>query len=212
MGFLSGCSPLQKDFRSKNYFSLEIAPLERPESEVPDLLPKGLLIRELAISPEFATSFFVYQISPVQYEEDYYNQFMVPPARMITNLLRENLYDAGLFRPVFQGNPADIDFRLWGKIVHLYVDMKDIAHPYCVLSMRLILEKQETGVLQGESDQEQGFAQVVCQLYEARVPVASNTPGKIALGWSECLHQILSQFYEDMQDQEISVMKSGGRT
>ncbi len=206
-GFLSGCSPLQKEFRAKNYFSLAVPPLEfasmeSPGSQNPETQPKGLLVRELSISPEFATSFFVYQISPVQYREDYYNQFMVPPARMITDLLRENLYGSGLFRPIPAGEPFTIDFRLSGKIVDLYVDMKDSAHPYCVLSMRLILDKKEE-----KSNQEQGFTQVMSRFYKARVPAFSNAPKVIALGFSECGKQIISTFYEDLKHLQLFVSR-----
>ncbi len=189
----AGCGSFQQDFNQRKYFSLEVEAIPHSGSAFENQ-PKGLLIRDLSISPEFARRFFVYKVGAGQYEQDYYNEFMIPPARMITNILGENCYEWGLFRPVTGNESSQIQFRLWGKVVDLYVDMEIPSKPCSVLSIRLILEYQNP------ASQNSDFFPVLSKHYTARVPVNSpKTSRQMVLAWSQGLQNILSEFYQGVK-------------
>ncbi|MCA1786418.1 MAG: ABC transporter [Desulfotignum sp.] len=184
--FLTGCTGIHKDFPEKNLFRIDPP---RPVTISPGLeMGKGLLVRQFDISPEFETNFFMYQVSQDRFTGDYYNKFMVSPARMITDAVKEALYNSAFFRPVPASEPSDIFFRLSGKIIQLYGDHTNPAHPRAVMTLRLILEEQT----------DKGFIPVINQVYAAFEPTSQNRPAALVQAWNRCLENILTDFFRNV--------------
>jgi hypothetical protein len=185
--FTAGCSGILRDFPEQNLFTIA-APRVSEESVGTFKEGSGLLIRQFDISPEFESSFFVYKASANRFTNDYYNKFMVSPARMISDAVREALYGSVFFRPVPVSEPAGIHFRLQGKITHLYADISNPKQPRAVMALRLILENQA----------EQGFVPVINQTYTDLKAIPPDSPAELVKAWNQCLETILADFLTDV--------------
>jgi hypothetical protein len=185
--FLSGgCAGVIKDFPEQNLFTID--PPRLPGETAAFETGKGLLVRQFDISPEFESSFFIYKISANRFTNDYYNKFMVPPARMISDAVRDALYRSAFFRPAPASDPSDIIFRLRGKITQLYADVGNPEQPRAVMALRLALE-QQTGT---------GFVPVINQDYTDSRPTPRARPSDLVQAWNRCLEQILADFFMDV--------------
>lgn len=183
---LAGCSGIIKDFPEPNLFA--ISPPRIPGEAGTHDTGKGILIRQFDISPEFESSFFIYKESDNRFTGDYYNKFMVSPARMITDAVKEAMYNSVFFRPAPASAPAAIEYRLWGKIISLYADVQHPENPRAVMALRLTLE-QETGT---------GFVPKINQVYTVSRPTAKPRPADLVQAWNRCLEQILTDFFRDV--------------
>lgn len=183
---LAGCSGIKNQYQQKKMFRLSANPhMAQLKSQETG---EGLLVKRFSISPEFESNSFIYRASRARYGSDFYNNYMVPPARMITDIVMENLYASSLFSPISQHTLADVRFQLWGKVIDLYTDIQDKNLPVAVVTLRLILDKN-TG---------QGFKPVVHQTYKAKVPFDEPNPESMITALSEGLTQILNEFHLDI--------------
>jgi len=182
---LAGCSGIIKDFPETNLFTIA-PPRIFGETGTHDT-GKGLLVRQFDISPEFESSFFIYKESDNRFSGDYYNKFMVSPARMITDAVKEALYHSAFFRPAPASAPSAIDYRLWGKIISLYADVRHPENPRAVMALRLTLEQQAGA----------GFVPNLNQVYAVSQPAGQASPADLVQAWNRCLEQILTDFFKD---------------
>jgi len=185
--FLSGCSGIVRDYPETRLFVIDVPGIRDtgPGLET----GRGLLIRQLDISAEFESSFFVYRVSDNRFSNDYYNKFMVSPARMISDAVRDALDRSVEFRRVPANEPARIDFRLSGKITHLYVDIRDPAQLKAVMAVRLVLEKQV----------DTRFLPVINQVYHSSEPVPGKRSDAYVQAWNRCLEQVVTDFLTDVR-------------
>jgi cholesterol transport system auxiliary component len=186
--FPAGCSGVLQDFPEQNLFTIT-APQASEASGNTFKDGNGLLMRQFDISPEFESSFFVYKASANRFTNDYYNKFMVSPARMISDAVREALYRSAFFMPVPVSEPAGIHFRLQGKITHLYADVTNPKQPRAVMALRLILEQQS----------DTGFVPVINRDYKSLKTVPPASPADLAQAWNQCLEKILADFLTDVK-------------
>ncbi|MCP4723288.1 MAG: ABC transporter, partial [Desulfobacteraceae bacterium] len=149
---------------------------------------EGLLVKRFSISPEFETNSFVYRLSPTRFTTDFYNNFIVSPARMITNVIQEDLWGSPLFSPVPTHTLEDIRFQLWGKVTDFYCDIQNPDQPRAIMGIRLILEKNN-----GDS-----FTPVINKTYGAQIELDALDPGLFTDGLNKGINQILDAFYKDM--------------
>ncbi len=184
---VAGCSGIIRDFPEQNQFT--IAPPRLPGEVGIRSTGKGLLVRQFDISPEFESNFFIYKVSENRYTSDYYNKFMVSPARMISDAFKEAVYNSVVFRSAPASDPSDIRFRLGGKIISLYADIRHPEKPRSVMALRLTLE-QHTGA---------GFVPVINRVYGASQPTTQAGPATLVQGWNHCLARIISDFLKDAQ-------------
>jgi ABC-type uncharacterized transport system auxiliary subunit len=186
VAFLPGCSGIVRDFPETRLFIIETPHISGTGAGFDN--GKGLLIRQLDIAAEFESSFFVYKVSDNRFTSDYYNKFMVSPARMISDAVQDALGNTRFFRRVPVNEPSRIDFRLSGKITRLYADLQNPENPQAVMALRLVLEKQTTG----------GFMPVINQEYTASEPTSGKQAHEIAQAWNRCLVQVVRQFLSDV--------------
>lgn len=116
-----GCSGIRNDYPEKNTFRMMPPPAAaNPATKT----APPLLVKQLGISPAFESDAFVYQTGQNRFRSDFYHSFLVPPARMITDIVKESLYASGRFRPASSATPAEGRYQLWGKIIDLYADLR----------------------------------------------------------------------------------------
>jgi len=183
---LSGCAGIVRDFPDTRLFVIESPRINRTAAGFET--GHGLLIRQFDISAEFESSFFVYKVSDNRFTNDYYNKFMVSPARMISDAVRDALDGSIFFRQVPTSEPDRIAYRLSGKITHLYADIQDPKHPRAVMTLRLLLEKQTDA----------GFMPVINQVYSTVEPASENRSDTLARAWNQCLKQVVTKFLADV--------------
>jgi hypothetical protein len=184
---MAGCSSIIRDFPEQNQFTISTPRL--PGEAGIRSNARGLLVRQFDISPEFESNFFIYKVSDNRYTGDYYNKFMVSPARMISDAFKEAVYSSVFFRAAPASAPSDIRFRLGGKIISLYADIRHPEKPRAVMALRLTLE-QHTGT---------GFVPVINRIFEASQSTAQSGPTALVQAWNHCLARIISDFLKDAQ-------------
>mgnify|MGYP001551689537 FL=1 len=90
-----GCSGIKNEFQDRNLY--RIGPISISGQRVVSGQVPRILVKRFDIAPEFESNAFVFLISQDQFREDFYNQFMVAPARMITHSVKEAFLASGLF-------------------------------------------------------------------------------------------------------------------
>ena len=129
---LSGCGSTM----NKNQYVLEVSPPHTAKVVHP---PSAILeVRTFTIDSEFSGRQMVYRIDEFRYAPDYYNEFLIPPAMMITEATENWLADAGAFAHVVEPGTAMMPtYILSGSIVACYADIRDKAAPAAVLKVRI---------------------------------------------------------------------------
>ena len=135
---LSGCG---RTAINKNQYALAVP---KEITKQPQPLNMILEVRPFTINSKFSSRQLVYRVSEFRYVPDYYDEFLVPPAVMITEATRNWLTDAGMFTRVLEpGSSMSPSYVLEGSIAECYADIRDKASPYAVLKMQLFLMKRD---------------------------------------------------------------------
>lgn len=180
----TGCSGLQKEHIQKRYFSLDIS---QGGTDKETATGKALLVKELLISPAFDSHAFTLKKGKNNFTTDYYNEFVSYPARLISDEITEELYRSSYFSQPLSDRKKSLDYRLSGKIIHLYGDIQTLSSPKAMIEIRLILEKKEASK----------FTPVLNKTYRADIPVAKLEPDQFISGWNTGLKKIMSDFMTD---------------
>ncbi|MCG8684784.1 MAG: PqiC family protein [Desulfobacterales bacterium] len=188
----TGCGGIRNDYAEKQIFRLSASP-DAADLQAQDKGSK-LLVKGLDISPEFSGAAFVYRLGQNRYAQDYYHNYMTPPARMITDLVMENLYASSYFSPASKSIMAETNYQLWGKITGLYCDIKDDKQAVAVITIRLNLDKQTTG----------GSEPLLSQTYEAAIPMEKTSPDEYVKGLNQGLTHILNAFFTDVSKLDLT--------
>jgi uncharacterized lipoprotein YmbA len=182
---MAGCTGLKNNFEEKSFYRIQ-AGSQMAVQKVPG--GKTLMVKRFSIAPEFETNAFVYQLTPTQFATDYYNNFIVSPARMITDAVKEDLWASPLFSPITSQTMEDVRFQLRGKIIAFLGDIQDTKRPKAIVTIRLILEKNI-----GKS-----FSPVINKTYTAKINLPAPDPKLLTQGLGTGLSQILDAFYKDL--------------
>ena len=185
-GVLAGCSAPQRETPLRRQYVLDV-------NSAGGKLEAGsgvLKVRRFRISSPFEGTSFVYRTGGVSYESDFYNEFLSPPAAMITEEVRQWLGASGIFGTVVDaGSHADARYALEGNIVALYGDYSDAGKPEAVMEIQVFLLD------------EAGPASSVAFSNGYRVvsSLESNSPAALAAGLNDCLEKILKEIERDLR-------------
>lgn len=185
--FFAGCG-IKNDYTEKQMFKL-CADCNNPAGQGNRSAGAPLVVKRLDISPEFGGAGFVYRIDQNRFTRDYYNNYMTPPARMISDVMFEALVNSPQFAPAPQNQVPDDIFQLWGKITALYCDQRNASAVSAVMTMALNLDRLN----------KDGFTPLLAKTYSAHIPLGSDTSPKgyikaLNRGLTRIVNNILSDF------------------
>ena len=188
MVLFHGCSSLQKEPVTKQYFDL--AP--RLPAPVKDSLCRGetLMVRAFSINSAFDSHSFVYKVGENEYATDYYTEFISYPSKLITEKISGALFGLPYFRPALADDKKEVTFRLSGIITRLSGDYTDKKNPRASMELMLILEKKSGSA----------FTPVLSNTYAVDEPIPDRNPSSLVSGWNTGLSGILMQFITEFQD------------
>jgi cholesterol transport system auxiliary component len=187
---LFGCVSIERSYPDKRYFVLDISLKESPQ----DPADSGILqMASARVSPRYADRNFVYRRSDTRFESDFYNQFLISPAALVTEELRRELSQAGLFKFVVgSANPLAPTHTMETLVNTLYGDFRDLKAPKAVIEMEFFLtrEASPSGI-------------VFHKLYQRIVPVQERNPEALVRGWNQGLESISGSLVSDLKASRI---------
>jgi len=146
-------------------------------------------VHRFNINSAFASRSLVYRLGRFRYEPDYYRQFMIAPATMITEETRRWLADSGLFKQVLPpGSAVSPTYTVQGLITALYGDFTDKAAPTAVMRIRFFFTQHKSG-----SD-----TVVFSQSYRAATPLSEQTGQDLVDALSKDLIEVLTRLEADL--------------
>lgn len=185
-----GCVTLERTYPDRRYFMIDVRGGTNTESRSAGVLA----VPNLHISPRYADRNFIYRTSETEYETDFYNQFLSPPATMISEELRQALAAATPFKFVIgPTNSLAANYVLEGSINVLYGDFRDRAAPAAVMEIEFFLHN--------ESPAASGI--VMQKRYNTSVPLQESSPGALVQGWSRALEEIVAMLVDDLRGRKL---------
>jgi cholesterol transport system auxiliary component len=190
----SGCVSIERSYPDKRYFLLEIPSKSSPQ----DPADSGILqISSARVSPRYADRNFVYRRSDARFESDFYNQFLISPAELVTEELRRELSQAGIFKFVVgSANPLAPTHTMETIVNTLYGDFRELKAPKAVIEMEFFLtqEASPSGI-------------VFHKLYQRIVPVPERNPEALVKGWNKGFEAISSSLVSDLKAVQLQINK-----
>jgi cholesterol transport system auxiliary component len=185
--FLPGCVSIEKSYPDRRYFVLDL----RHSGGTNPAAETGVLqIAPVRISPRYADRNFIYRRSETRYETDYYNQFLVSPGVLVSEEVRREFSDSGLFRYVIgPAQPLVPTHTLDSAVNSFYGDFRDVAAPKAVIEMEFFLSRESPGAV----------AVLFHNQYQRIVAVNARNPEALVQGWNQALQGILDSLVNDLK-------------
>jgi len=175
---LAGCLNLSKSYPEKRSFILDVA--GEPREPAPDAA-MVLKISKIRVSPMFAGRAMVYRIGELQYENDFYNEWLVSPSVLVTQQFQGWLSKSNRFRFVLTGtNHIEPTHLLEGSVSEFYGDYRSAGSSKAVLGVELhLVDETSEGKI------------TFRRTYHREVPLADRTPEALAGGLSQAVRLVL---------------------
>ena len=136
---LSACGFSRPAPVKQTYLLQATAPTQAAASPRPAVLKVGTI----SVAAPFRGKSLVYREGDLKYESDFYNEYFVSPAAMLTEGAATWLAAAGIFKEVLPASAnADGNFVLEGFVSELYGDYRDEAKPAAVLDRQVLPHRQ----------------------------------------------------------------------
>jgi ABC-type uncharacterized transport system auxiliary subunit len=186
---LAGCS-ISRPSPVKRTYLLEPA----LPAAVASPRPAALRVGMINVGAPYRGKSFVYRLDELKFEADFYSEFFIAPAAMLSESTAKALTSAGVFERVTPPGGADEgDFVLDGFATDLYGDARDPAKPVAVLAITFYLSPTNALVPRVIWSHE----------YRQRVPVAEPTADALARAWNSALATILADLSRDLAAAEL---------
>ncbi|HVS10264.1 MAG TPA: ABC-type transport auxiliary lipoprotein family protein [Planctomycetota bacterium] len=183
---LAGCLQVRREAPDKHLYALDV---ERPAGALraEPVHPLALAVRGLRAAPRFAGRNLVYRRGDQEFVVDYYNEFLVAPAALVSGETERWLARSNLFRHVFgAAAPTPPDVVLTGQIEELYGDFR--GAPRAVLAIRIFLvDERPTWP-----------AVLLSRSYERSLPAEGSEPAALVAAWNAALAEILAELERDL--------------
>ena len=184
---LFGCVSLDRSYPEKHSFVLEIS---RDGQSLQDPASGIVEVADMRISPRYEGQSFIYRVSEGGYESDFYNQFLIAPAVLVTEEVRRGLAQSGISQYVINSSSQiQPTYRLDGTVNAIYGDFRNASTTKAVLDMEFFLTKPGQGATQV----------LIAKRYSKSVPLSSRTPEALVKGWNEALEEILRSLVADLK-------------
>jgi ABC-type uncharacterized transport system auxiliary subunit len=185
---LAGCNPLSRPAPIKSTFLLA-APALQPVAQPK---PGSLRVGSINVAAPFRGRNFVYRESELKYVNDFYTEFLVPPASMIGEATARALDRAHVFeRVALPGAPSNADYVLDGFVEALYGDTRNAAKPTAEMTITYYLSR---------ADEASPFWS---KEYRKSVALSSSTPDQFATALSSAFGEIVAELARDLSAVEV---------
>jgi cholesterol transport system auxiliary component len=187
LALCAACVGIERSYPDKRYFVLEV-----PAQAVPSnpTVNETLEVSNIRVSPRYADRSFVYRTSEAGYETDFYNQFLVAPASLITEEVRKGLLETQIFKHVIgSASQSQPNYVLEGAVNALYGDFRNVEAPRAVLEMEFFLTSEipaKPGILMQKR-------------YAKSIPLTGRSPEALVKGWNQALEEILTSLTADLK-------------
>ena len=182
----NGCVSLERSYPDKRFYVLDVRP---PAATGEANRDEILQVSPLRISPRYQDRSFVYRISENGFETDFYNQFIAPPAGLISEEIRKGLISARIFKYVISASNSQApSYVLEGTVNGIYGDFKNSHAPAAVIDLEFFLTSDlpaKPGILMQKR-------------YVQSVPVSGRSPEALVKSWDRALEQILTALTADI--------------
>lgn len=171
----------------KEYFILEAS---RSGGPAPIGKDAPLEVSRFSVAAPFAGQSLIYRLAELEYEADYYREFLVAPGVMIGEQTRRWLTEAGLFQYVLPpGSRVEPAYTLEASVTALYGDFADESTPQAVMEIRFFLLQNASG----------GESVVFSETYRAATPVPVRTAEAFVAALNQSLIDILTRLEADLR-------------
>ncbi len=151
--------------------------------------PGSLRVGAVNVAAPFRGRNFVVRDTEVQYESDFYHEFIVPPGQMFTDATARALVAAKVFANVSRlGAAVSADWVLDGFVSALYADTRNAAQPAAVIEVTYYLSRDDGGA----------SSPLWSRAYRKQVAVASNAPSAYVTALNTALSEILADLARDL--------------
>jgi cholesterol transport system auxiliary component len=171
----------------RSHYALNTTRPDRP-ANAPS--PAVLDVRRLTIDSAYESKGLVYRQGEALYDTDYYSEFLVAPAQLITDRIRNWMTDAELCARVLDsGSLMEPTHSLEGHITRLYGDYRDKDARKAIMEIRLYLI----------SHKDLGQAILLGKSYEQSEPVDNPDGETLVNAFDACLVRILTELESDLK-------------
>jgi cholesterol transport system auxiliary component len=179
----SGCVDFKKTYPEKRSYVLDVGV---PSQDVPSKGAIVLKINKFRVSPLLAGRAMVYRVADLQYESDFYDEWFVAPAALVTQQVQQWIARSSGFDMVMLGmNHVEPTHLLEGTVTEFYGDFR--AAPKAVFGI-------EVHLLDALHDR-QAFLR---RTYRREVPLKDRSSEALAAGLTEALRTVLVEVTEDL--------------
>jgi len=169
-----------------------------PTAAVAKSQPTSVRVGSINVAAPFRGRNFVLREADLRYETDYYNEFLVPPATMLTELTARALERSKAFaRVVPPGYPADADWVLDGFVSALYADERDGKKIAADVTISYYLFQSGGG----------SGMPVWTHDYRKQVPVTGSTTDSYAAALNQAFGEIFTELSRDLAAADLSAAK-----
>lgn len=186
---LCGCVDLEREAPERMRYLLDVGQTGEGTPGDGGALPSfRLVVHRPHVAAPFATQGFVTRHEGEVWQEDFYNEFLIPPADMLHDLLLTRLRGGGLFEAVRTGSSRLLPtHELEVDVTALYGDYRDDP-PEAVLAMHILLLPRES------------HAALMNRTYEARMPLGDRDPQALVQAWNRALGRIMTRLEADLRE------------
>lgn len=185
MLMLAGCLSLEKTYPEKQFYVLDAPRTQEAGAPIAGAPIKGtvLKVKSFRVAPPYDNKGLIYRHDHERFEADFYQEFFVPPAPMVTECTRRWLSDAGLFEHVVEASSQVVATHvLEGSVKALFADLS-VNPPTAILELQIFL-LDDTGAASRIAYQ---------SILSKSIPLGDRSGPRIVAGWNQALREILLQ-------------------
>ena len=169
-----------------------------PPAAVAKSQSTSVRVGTINVAVPFRGRSFVLREADLRYETDYYNEFLVPPSTMLTELTARALERSKAFaRVVPPSYSADADWALDGFVSALYGDERDGKKLSADVAVSYYLFQSSGG----------SGMPVWTRDYQKRVPLATSTTEAYAAALNTAFGEIFAELTRDLAAADLSSPK-----
>ena len=182
-----GCTSVDKEPLLKQKYSLNVG---HSENNSGDSISGVLKVRRFRIASDFEGTGLVYRTGEVNYESDFYNEFLSSPTSLITEVVRNRLETSKVFENVTDDTSiVESKYTLEGKVLALYGDYVTTDEPRAVVDIMFSIinnKKQNTIAFQNT--------------YRTSEEIDTHKPADLVRGFNHCIEKILIELEQDLRE------------